>query len=59
MTEAEQRDIERRRREDFKFMVLCASKDNMAMYQLMRDRSLDDVNKQGELPFAAGHNTTH
>lgn len=29
------------REEDFRFMVVCASKDNMAMYQLLRDRSLD------------------
>lgn len=29
------------REEDFRFMVVCAAKDNMAMYQLLRDRSLD------------------
>lgn len=53
MTEEEKKDLERRRSEDFKFMVLCASKGNMAMYQLLRDRSLDDANnpKQKELPF--------
>lgn len=35
-------DLARRRREDFDFMVLCESKGNMAMYRLLRDRSLDD-----------------
>jgi hypothetical protein len=51
MTEQEQRDLERRRKEDFNFMMLCAAKGNMAMYQLLRDRSLDDAGKpkQGEL----------
>lgn len=34
-------DLTRRRSEDFKFMVLCASKQNMGMYQLLRDRSID------------------
>lgn len=34
---------ERRRKasEDFSFMVLCASKNNMGMYHLLRDRSLN------------------
>ncbi len=35
-------DKQRRRSEDFKFMVLCASKNNMAMYHLLRDTSLDE-----------------
>jgi len=42
LTEAQRADLARRRTEDFKFMVLCASKNNMAMYQLMRDRGLDE-----------------
>lgn len=29
------------REEDFRFMVVCAAKGNMDMYQLLRDRSLD------------------
>lgn len=29
------------REEDFRFLVVCAAKDNMAMYHLLRDRSLD------------------
>lgn len=32
---------EKAREEDFRFMVVCAANDNMAMYQLLRDRSLD------------------
>lgn len=40
-TAAEQRDLARRRSEDFQFMVLCESKRNMPMYHLFRDRSLD------------------
>lgn len=53
MTEEEKKDLDRRRRADFDFMVLCASKGNMAMYQLLRDRSLDGANdpKQQELPL--------
>jgi hypothetical protein len=39
-------DRQRRRSEDFRFMVLCASKNNMAMYQLLRDRTLDDEPKE-------------
>ena len=35
-------DQARRRSEDFKFMVLCAAKGNMAMYHMLRDRSLDE-----------------
>lgn len=52
-TEQEVRDLERRRKEDFDFMVLCAAKGNMAMYQLLRDKSLDDADtpKQVELPL--------
>ena len=34
-------DLACRRSEDFKFMVLCAAKGNMAMYHLLRDKSLD------------------
>ena len=48
-TEAEIRDLERRKREDFDFMVLCASKGNMAMYQLLRDKSLDTANDPKQL----------
>lgn len=33
------------REEDFRFMVVCAAKDNMAMYHLLRDRSLDEPSK--------------
>lgn len=40
-TEAEAKDLARRRREDFDFMVVCASKGDMAMYRLLRDRTLD------------------
>jgi hypothetical protein len=39
-------DLARGRKEDFDFMVLCASKNNMAMYQLLRDKTLDDVKKE-------------
>ncbi len=53
MTEAEQRDIERRRSEDFKFFLLCHSKGDSAMYELLRDKELDTIMdpKQGELPL--------
>lgn len=53
MTQEEKDDLDRRRKEDFEFMVLCASKGSMSMYQLLRDRTLDDANnpKQGELPL--------
>ena len=34
-------DREQRRSDDFKFMVLCASKNDMSMYQLLRDKTLD------------------
>lgn len=27
--------------EDFKFMVMCAAKGNMGMYNLLRDRSIE------------------
>lgn len=33
--------LDKARSEDFEFMVLCAAKGNMAMYDLLRDRSLD------------------
>lgn len=44
------------RREDFQFMVICASKNNMAMYQLLRDHSLDDVrpNREAEMRLFEG-----
>lgn len=35
-------DLRERRKEDFDFMVMCAAKNNMAMYHLLRDRSLDN-----------------
>jgi len=41
-TEAQKADLERRRSEDFKFLVLCQHKGNMGMYQMLRDRGLDD-----------------
>lgn len=34
------------RREDFALLVLCQLKGNMAMYELLRDRSLDEERKQ-------------
>jgi hypothetical protein len=40
-TAAEKADLARRRKEDFDFMVLCASKNNMSFYRLFRDTSLD------------------
>ena len=42
LTEAEKADLQRRRSEDFKFLVLCQMKGNMGMYQMLRDRSLDE-----------------
>jgi len=41
-------DLARRHREDFDFMVMCAYKGNMGMYELLRDRSLP--NKYGTKP---------
>jgi hypothetical protein len=41
----EAEDLAQRRREDFDFMVLCAAKGNMSMYQLLRDLSLDEPEK--------------
>jgi hypothetical protein len=35
-------EYQRRCREDFAFMVLCASKQNMSMYHLLRDKSIDN-----------------
>jgi len=56
-TEAETKDLERRRSEDFQFMILCASKNNMAMYELFRDRSLDKKeltpSEKGELEYSS------
>jgi hypothetical protein len=51
MTEQESKDFQRRKDEDFKFFILCHSKGNPGMYELLRDRSLDDAAnpKQGEL----------
>jgi len=56
MTPEEKKDLDKRRHDDFDFMVLCASKGNMSMYRLLRDRSLDEANnpKQGELPLEPG-----
>jgi len=42
LTEAQKADLQRRRAEDFDFMVLCAHKGNMGMYHLLRDRDLDN-----------------
>lgn len=57
MTKIESKDLERRRTEDFNFMVVCASKGNMSMYQLMRDRSLDKKvmtpSEKGEAEYAS------
>lgn len=41
---AEEKDRVQRRSDDFKFMVLCNFKNNMAMYHLLRDHSLDKPN---------------
>ena len=53
MTEAEVKDLERRKKEDFEFFLLCHSKNNPGMYEMLRDRKLDeDTNpKQKELPL--------
>jgi len=40
-TAAEKEDLRRRRSEDFDFLVMCALKGNMGMYDLLRDRNLD------------------
>lgn len=40
-TEKAKADLARRRKEDFDFMVLCASKRNMSFYEMFRDTSLD------------------
>lgn len=37
-----QKTLKERQSEDFKLLVLCHSKGNPAMYELLRDRSLDD-----------------
>lgn len=42
------KDIDRRSKEDFNFMVLCSSKRNMAMYQMLRDPDLDQDRKDLE-----------
>lgn len=34
-------ELRRRRREDFDFLVLCQYKNNMGMYHMCRDTSLD------------------
>jgi hypothetical protein len=34
-------DEDKRRKDDFQFMVLCHAKGNPAMYELLRDRTLD------------------
>ena len=34
------KELAERRRADFEFMVVCAAKGNMAMYELLRDREL-------------------
>ncbi len=39
----DQEQYQKRRAEDFRFMVLCEMKGNMGLYQLLRDRELDDV----------------
>lgn len=48
MTDLEQcrKEIDRRSREDFDFMVLCESKRNMGMYHLLRDDSLEADRKR-------------
>lgn len=45
MTEQQAKDIARRRREDFEFLVLCQAKGNPAMYELLRDRTIDEDEK--------------
>lgn len=45
----EQEEYDRRKAEDTKFFFLCHSKSNGGMYELLRDRELDNVviaNKQ-------------
>lgn len=52
-------DLARRRREDFDFMVTCAAKGNMAMYSLLRDKSLDEKpapKSQGDLEYESWDN---
>lgn len=44
----DKKEYERRRKEDFDLLVLCQLKRNMAMYDLLRDRSLDDVRIEDE-----------
>lgn len=41
--EMSREEYERRRSEDFKFMVLCAAKHNMSMYHLLKDQDLADA----------------
>jgi hypothetical protein len=38
--DAAAKDLARRHRKDFDFLVMCAAKNNMGMYDLLRDRSL-------------------
>lgn len=38
----------RRQREDFDFMLVCASKGNMAMYHLLRDKDIGPPQKLGK-----------
>lgn len=41
----EERALAERQSEDFKLFVLCHAKGNSAMYELLRDRSLDEARK--------------
>lgn len=44
-TAAEEANRRQRVREDFNFLVVCAAKGSMGVYNLFRDRSLDAANK--------------
>ena len=48
MTTEFERVLAQARSDDFEFMVLCHAKGNPAMYELLRDRSLD---KSPEPPY--------
>lgn len=39
--------------EDFKFMALCASKGNMAMYRLLQDTEVEEERKRRSKPDTA------
>lgn len=61
MTARTQEELNRARREDFEFLILCHAKGNAAMYDLLRDRSLDKVEptakELGELEYTSWFTT--